>query len=555
MSEKKISREEHAKIEIGRTDISRSLSVVLSVFVLVAVYLVPVVQYWVDHRQGRKLFHSFGEQTRISVEKGLLANINWTNKNVLKTINMVETSLEDNSFLREFFLPPLQYVLLRYLRQGNENVVSGRDGWLFFAPGLDFLTGRPFQDPRQLLKREEAHDIWEKPLQPDPLKVIVDFKEQLGQRGIELVVVPVPIKGAIEPEKISSRSIESPLANRSWPTFVKTLEENGVHLFDARHSLADYSHRNGAAFLDTDTHWLPGAMQVAAEGLAQYVKNMIPGITGTTSFTLDQQAVTAVGDIARMIILPEKAPLFAPQQVEINQVMTEQNEFWQADRNGEILVLGDSFTNIYSLQGLGWGFGAGFAEHLSYALQQPLDLLARNDNGAYVSREMLAAELKRGRDRLAGKKLVIWQFAERELSLGDWKRIDLTLGEAKEGQFHVVQQGERIQVTAQVGAVSRSPRPGSVPYRDNLITMHLVDLKAKDHTLVSDQVLVYAWGMRDNQLTEIAAYRPGDTVTLILSSWEDVEGDYGSYRRTPLDDEMLELEMPNWATLSDDETN
>jgi hypothetical protein len=34
-----------------------------------------------------------------------------------------------------------------------------------------------------------------------------------------------------------------------------------------------------------------------------------------------------------------------------------------------------------------------------------------------------------------------------------------------------------------------------------------------------------------------------------LSAWEEVEGEYGSYRRSPLDDEMMELELPNWGTL------
>lgn len=439
--------------------------------------------------------------------------------------------------------------------QGNEKAVSGRDGWLYFTPGLDYLTGQPFLASGQLEKREESHEIWEKPLQPDPLKAIINFKEQLGRRGIELIVVPVPTKGAIEPEKLSVRSVEKSLVNRSWPTFVKSLEEHGILLFDARPLLVDYSLRSGAGFLRTDTHWLPGAMQVVAEGLAQYIEDRVPGIKGTTIFTVQKQVVTAEGDIARMLTLPEKTSIFQAQQVEINQVLTEQNEFWQPDRNGEILVLGDSFTNIYSLKGLGWGFGAGFAEHLSHALRQPLDLLTRNDSGAYVTREMLAAELRRGRDRLAGKKLVIWQFAERELALGDWKLIDLTLGEEKESGFHLVHQGEKLQVTAQVGAISRSPRPGSVPYRDNLITLHLLDLKVEGRALESGQVLVYAWGMKDNQLTEMAAYRPGDTISLTLSSWDDVEGDFGSYRRTPLDDEMMELELPNWGTLSDDKTN
>jgi hypothetical protein len=552
MSGKKLSREEYARIEIGRTDISRSLSFLLSVFFLIAVFLVPVVQYAVDRRSGDEMALSFEAAPPAATKESFFGAINRKNKTVLKNIHLVETSLEDESLLRKLFLPPMQYILLRYLGQGNEKAVAGQDGWLFFSSGLDYLTGQPFLDTDQLLKREGAHDIWEKSLQPDPLKAIVGFKEQLGKRGIELIVVPIPIKAAIEPEKLTARTVTKPLVNRSWTTFATSLEQNGVHLFDARPLLAEYADRNGAGFLTTDTHWLPGAMQAVAKGLGDSIEKKYPAIKGSATYRLQQQSITTEGDIARMLTLPENTSLFPAQQVEISQVMSEENEFWQADRNAEILLLGDSFTNIYSLKGLGWGFGAGFAEHLSNQLRQPLDLLARNDSGAYVTREMLAMELKRGRDRLAGKKLVVWEFSERELALGDWKQIDLTLGEAGESTFHVVSSDEKLQVTAMVGAISRSPRPGSVPYRDNLVTMHLLDLRADGRQLESDQALVYGWGMRDNQLTEMAAIRPGDTVSLTLSSWEDVETEFGSYRRTPLDDEMMELELPNWGIVTDD---
>ena len=37
----------------------------------------------------------------------------------------------------------------------------------------------------------------------------------------------------------------------------------------------------------------------------------------------------------------------------------------------------------------------------------------------------LARELASDRDRLAGKKIVVYQFAVRELSIGNWKLIDL----------------------------------------------------------------------------------------------------------------------------------
>ena len=61
--------------------------------------------------------------------------------------------------------------------------------------------------------------------------------------------------------------------------------------------------------------------------------------------------------------------------------------------------------------------------------------------------------------------------------------------------------------------------------------------------------------MRDNKMTPLASLRPGDRVSLTLSSWEERETEYGSYRRTSLDDEMIELELPNWGVIYEGATD
>jgi alginate O-acetyltransferase complex protein AlgJ len=61
---------------------------------------------------------------------------------------------------------------------------------------------------------------------------------------------------------------------------------------------------------------------------------------------------------------------------------------------------------------------------LALALGRPLDVIAQNDSGAFATRQALARELNAGQDRLAGKRVVIWEFASRELSVGDWIPLD-----------------------------------------------------------------------------------------------------------------------------------
>jgi hypothetical protein len=362
-----------------------------------------------------------------------------------------------------------------------------------------------------------------------------------------LLVVPVPIKPSIHPEKISGSSVDATPVNRSWAEFKKRMVAGGVELFDSRPILKEYRASHGSAFLTTDTHWLPGAMEMVAESLASYILQRGWLDHGLSDYRFEKETYEGTGDIAKMLNLPDTDALYPKEVVELSRVLGVEDEFWRPAQDAELLLLGDSFTNIYSIDGLGWGAGAGFAEHLSYALKTPIDLMARNDSGAYVTREMLATELARGRDRLDGKRVLVWQFAERELALGDWRLINLELGEPRDSEFYQIDSGENVQVRGTLASISSSPRPGSVPYRDNIITMHLVDLFEKDEAIELGQAVVYGFGMRDNKLTRLALLRPGDSVELVLKPWDEVEAEYGSYRRSPLDDEMMELELPNWG--------
>jgi len=54
-------------------------------------------------------------------------------------------------------------------------------------------------------------------------------------------------------------------------------------------------------------------------------------------------------------------------------------------------------------------------------LRRPVDRLVQNDEGAFATRAMP----QRDPDRLDGKRVVVYQFAARELAFGDWKVIPL----------------------------------------------------------------------------------------------------------------------------------
>jgi alginate O-acetyltransferase complex protein AlgJ len=307
--------------------------------------------------------------------------------------------------------------------------------------------------------------------------------------------------------------------------------------------------KNGASlYLETDTHWRPETMEFAAENLAALISPATP--TTRAPFQLVKKEISGFGDIARMLRLPPSQHLYLPERVTIHEVLSG-NATWRPSKDADILLLGDSFSNIFSLDALGWGESAGFAEHLSRALGgRPLDCILRNSDAAYATREILSRDLARGRDRLAGKKLVVWEFAARELAFGDWKLIEVKLGQPQPSRFFVPKADEEVVVNATVEAVSAVPRPGAVPYTDHILALHLTDLAAEGRSAnESLESLVYLESMRDNVLTAAARLRPGEQVRLRLRAWADVSDRYEKINRSEIDDPSIQLEEPCWGEL------
>ncbi|HEX7779249.1 MAG TPA: hypothetical protein VF424_08435, partial [Vicinamibacterales bacterium] len=92
---------------------------------------------------------------------------------------------------------------------------------------------------------------------------------------------------------------------------------------------------------------------------------------------------------------------------------------WRPSRNADVLVLGDSFSNVFANAAWDPDRAAGFVEHLSFSLERPIDRIIQDGSGSFATREVLHREP----ERLLGKRVVIYQFATRELSEGDWKVI------------------------------------------------------------------------------------------------------------------------------------
>ena len=430
--EPELSREEEAQREMARTAMTGGTARFLLAAFLALIAAVPLLELvrsvrgdttasWAELRALPAEVATGVAAARMNGE-GLWRQIVAANNAIRDTCRRFEDALEDASVIGNASRPYVQLALTTWFGAGTEGVLPGRSGWLFFARDVHYVTGAGFLEPRVLERRARSSAVAGHAVQPDPRPAILAFKRDLDARGISLIVVPTPVKPTIHPEKlVRSYEAGNPRPdNPSYASFVEQLRRDGVLVFDpADVFTADAAGSSAPYYLATDTHWRPEAMQQVAQRLAEYLRARVPlSPIPRAGDVVEARELAKLGDVGVMLDLPEGQSRYGPEAVTVRRVTHADGSVWRPSPSADVLLLGDSFTNIYSLSSLGWGDGAGFAEQLSYELERPLDRITQNDEGAHATR---AALRRAGPPRLAGKRVVIYQFAARELGLGDWR--------------------------------------------------------------------------------------------------------------------------------------
>ena len=529
-------RRETAAKELSGTLISRNVSIITLILFSVTLLAVPLCQFIIALYRGETP-HVFHVANVLPVPSR-------------EAIAAYEDTLEEKSFLTNWLLPGVQTVLTLLLRIGNEQVYLGREGWLFYRADIDSLSGSAHHqaDTRFQARQQTTHAAHAYNSHNAALTAIVDFNRQLKMRDIKLIVVPTPIKPTIHPEKFSVRyrNAKVPIHNPAYKVFVDALLSNDIlvyqpatHLFEAARSVDQY--------LKTDTHWRPETMERVATHFAAFVAEHVQFRTAPTpGYTYTAIELANVGDIAKMLKLPAHQTLFPPEHITSHVIRTDSGEPWQPTRDAEILFLGDSFSNIYSLAAMGWGESAGFVEHLSAALSRPIDTIVINAGGALATRQALVQELSRGDNRLSGKRVLVYQFATRELTDGNWKLLTLPSANQNVDVATPKDRHEAITVTGTIKAKTVPPAPRSLPYAECIIALHLENIKTPK---LPNELIVFLWGMRENRWTAAAAFKIEQRVKLNLRPWASVESDYDSYYRRELEDEQTWLLDVYWGEI------
>jgi len=534
----------------GRTRVHRATAIFLIACFSATLLAVPLIDFW-EGRWKRAVEVARGIPGALGQLEQSSSSSPWDqalglNRTIHDAMQEFETALEDDSILAETVRPYFLSALLQVGRAGSEEAYVGRDDWLFFRPDVDALLVNALSE--KLVGADAAN----------PAKVMAQFAADLAERGIELVLLPLPGKAAIHPEKLAGSAFNQPLVPpgyeawkseflAAWREEVETRQLGGAaapQLVEATHLLWQEKLATGEAqFLRTDSHWTPKAMSRIAGLVAGVIETSGKLQSPPVKMPVRRETVDGIGDTARMLNLPDNSPFLRSQQIELD-VPVERIDAGSA--SAPVVLLGDSYTNIFSMPELGWGGGAGLAETLARELGVPVERLARNDGGAQAGRQMLAGRMAADPTWIDGKQVVVWQFAVRELALGHWEPVALPDGRVvreTDDRFLLLPPGEARTVEATIASMGEVPRPGSTPYADFLTAMHLTGIEGRPE---ATEAIVYVFTMRGHKATEAAGLRPGAKVQLELTHWN--ENELGALNRGELEDLELALESPNFAS-------
>ncbi len=448
-----------------------------------------------------------------------------------------------------------QQRLTQWAGEGNRRVHPARNGWLFYRPELQALNG---WGP---LQTEPAANVMKDPtlakLRPARERVL-EFAAQLKERGIPLLLVPVPVKPMLYHEHLFLKGPDAPLYHPDQLAFYDELRAAGIDVLDLTQPLYEFKKRH-PVFLKQDTHWTPEAMKKAAALVADHIKKTWPELANRDTTPLIDARLhdrSGLGDLVGLLDLAQPEALFAPESVQLVSI-----QGLDPDRAAPITLLGDSFVNIYTDPTLGFGgdagadagsgqdtppmMNAGFAHQLSLSLGRPLDVIARNGAGTTQTRREFA---QRPDDEVRAKKLVVWVIACRDLLYSPaaardanivWESVTFNPNSSRPAAAPAAVPSEgKVIVEAELIAKSTNQSPDATPYIDALHTAlyRVTQVVSGDFDPAANWQAIQ-WTFKQKQMQPTAGFTPGKRYRLTLIPWDDQTPLHGLNRSSDKTDE------------------
>ena len=291
-------------------------------------------------------------------------------------------------------------------------VVSGKEGWLFFAPELRHLSvGQFWGEAAKRVSRASSPEF------ADPLPAILDFKAQLDKAGIKLIFVPIPAKATIYPEMISEHGNSTVRGDTYHQKFYDILRDHGVNVLDLTPLFLKNRFTDaGPVYCKQDTHWSGQGCVLAAAAIAKTL-GMPPWVKEIPKRNIETETRTAeiAGDLWREL----GDQNLQKEQLRLTYIKESVGTSWRAS---PVVLLGDSHSLVFHAGPGMHAQGAGLPDHLAHQLGFPVDVVAVRGSGATPAR----LNLYRRRDNMKGKRVVVWCLSVREFTEGQgWRLVPI----------------------------------------------------------------------------------------------------------------------------------
>ena len=286
------------------------------------------------------------------------------------------------------------------LGQSSGDVIVGRGGFLFYRNDIR-LASSPGYAPQPEMK---PHSALER-----SFVTIAHLDAELKARGIHLIVAPIPPGPTIYPDRVWRGYPRS--AGPAWPApvpaWIARLRAAGVDAIDLAPGLFA-AREKGEVWFPQDTHWSSLGFDTALSEIADHARPHLPA-RPPLGYRRDWSPEPPLGAIFTLTHLPSRWSRWPGAHATRPGFRLYEGDqpAPPGDDEASVLLVGDSYLDLFPQDNATRGPGAALAYHLG----QPVQLRAKNGATPLDVLRDLAAHP----ERLRGKKVVVWLFAGRFL--------------------------------------------------------------------------------------------------------------------------------------------
>lgn len=267
---------------------------------------------------------------------------------------------------------------------GGEQVRVGNGDWLFLTEEMRFDTG----GSANLAARAD---------------LLGETARQLNAMGVHLVVALIPDKARVHSDKL--KGSQYPAYNQTrYRDALKAMRERNVTVVDLLEPLTTEAAKSDV-YYRTDTHWNQAGAKLAANAVAEVVRQLDVALTVTQFDTISSsESALRPGDLLRLMGLENTPDALRPHADHEVPVVTQERS-----ASGAGGLFGDAGVSVV-LTGTSYSLRGNFHGYLQQALQTKI-LNAAKDGGGLL--QATTAYLTDDAFQSAKPVVLVWEIPER----------------------------------------------------------------------------------------------------------------------------------------------